>query len=479
MREAAFQFPIRWSKRRGGIFPALCGASLLAGFAVLPATADEKVSGSKPRAAHGLLAQMQNELSEVAEEVIPAVVTIVSVKRGTVAEHNGDSAAGRALHRTTGSGFIVRPDGWVLTNDHVVADADRVIVRLRNGRELRGLVYRDLRSDLALIKITAPEPLPAVKLGDSDKVKIGHWAIAVGSPFHYEGTFSFGIVSSLSRRQEISDPSQRGQLRVYQNLIQTDAAINPGNSGGPLCNIEGEVIAINTATETDNGASVGIGFAIPINTAKFVVDEMIANRCVRYGYIGIPPAANPLRGFLDGFLIDDDIAADTPARKAGLRTGDIITGIDDQPVHNEADLGRLVSRSRPGTTVRVKLLRKGQEMNLRAVVDAAPVVAPPKPLKPVQYRIGLDVETLTPELVKKYRTAAGTGVVVRRLDPDSEAADNKDITEGVVIVQVNDTDTPTLAAYNDVMQAFKPGSLVRLRVRQPDGTAAIITLPVY
>src|SRR5688572_20909472 len=256
---------------------------------------------AQDKPAKAALYALQDAFSAVAEEVEPAVVTITARKTvrpvlGTAAPEEDDPLRGTPLGRGrnprafraqgTGSGVIISSDGWILTNDHVVGGAEKVTVRLIDGREFEGTVRRDYRSDLALIKIEGSD-LRAARLGDSDKVKIGHWAIAIGSPFRYEGTFSVGVVSSLFRRQEIRSSS--GVSRVYPSMIQTDAAINPGNSGGPLLNLEGEVIGINTAIESDSGGSVGIGFAIPINAARFVADQLKAKGKVVYGYLGIDP----------------------------------------------------------------------------------------------------------------------------------------------------------------------------------------------
>ena len=259
----------------------LCGLLILLGAA--PVAAQEKAAETKARPAHSLLAQMQDELSGVAAEVGPTVVTVVCVKVDPKTPAGELSARNGASH---GSGFLIRSDGWILTNNHVVADADRIVVRLRDGREFRGRAYRDPHSDLALIKIEASRPLPAARLGDSDKVKIGQWAITVGSPFRYDGSFAFGVISGLSRRLTIRD-GQRDIERVYPNMIQTDAPINSGNSGGPLCNIEGEVVAISTATQVQDAGSMGIGFAIPINTAKFVIQDLMETGQVHYGYLGL------------------------------------------------------------------------------------------------------------------------------------------------------------------------------------------------
>src|SRR5579872_807543 len=245
-----------------------------------------------------VLASLQAAFSSIADELEPAVVTVSSSKaeRPEAAQDSpGPLQHGLTRPRPktrmmgTGSGVIIRKDGWILTNDHVVSGADRVTVKLHDGREFVGTVRRDYRSDLALIKIESPTPLPAARLGNSDAVKIGHWAIAIGSPYRYDGSFSVGVISSLFRQQSISDPETHGPDRLYPTLIQTDAAINPGNSGGPLVNIDGEVIGINTAIESEGGGNIGIAFAIPIYAAKFVVDQLMTKGKVSYGLLGVTP----------------------------------------------------------------------------------------------------------------------------------------------------------------------------------------------
>ena len=359
------------------------------------ATAQEKAAETKPRAAHSLLAQMQDELCAVAAEIGPSVVTVVCVKVDLKAPAGELPAWSGASH---GSGFIIRSDGWILTNNHVVEGADKIVVRLRDGREFRGKAYRDPHSDLALIKIEAPAFLPAARLGDSDKVKVGQWAITVGSPFKCDGSFAFGVISGLSRRLTITD-GQRDAARVYPNMIQTDAPINSGNSGGPLCNIEGEVVAISTATQVQDAGSAGIGFAIPINTAKFVIKDLMETGQVHYGYLGLsltnitPPLAAGM-SVADGALIDEDPPTDTPAWKAGLRAGDIVTAWNAAPIHSESDLRQRISQTHPSANVRIKIVRKAQEMTVSATLaEAKDLTQTDKArLKPPKLRIGLEVK---------------------------------------------------------------------------------------
>ena len=336
---------------------------------------------------------------------------------------------------------------------------------------------------MALIKIESPNPLPAARLGDSDKVKIGQWAITVGSPFKYDGSFAFGIISGLSRRLTITD-GQNNAPRIYPNMIQTDAPINPGNSGGPLCNIAGEVVAISTATQVQDAGSAGIGFAIPINAAKFVIKDLMETGQVHYGYLGlsltdITPPLSAGMSIAEGALIVEDPPTDTPAWKAGLRAGDVVTAWDAAPIRSESELRQRISQTHPGANVRVKIVRKAQEMTVSATVGEArdlPQTDNAR-LKPPKLRIGLEVETLTEKAAAKKNLTNVQGVVIKAVDPNSEAAAKEELAPGVLILQVNDTDTPTEKAYLAAIKALKPGSLVRLLCRLESGRKVVL-LPV-
>ncbi len=461
-----------------GKMPAIFG--LLTLFSAAPLAAqDGKTPEARPRPRHALLAQLQDEFCEIAAEVGPSVVTVACEKTEAKASP-GELASGRGASH--GSGVIIRSEGWILTNNHVVAEADRITIRLRDGREFRGVAYRDPRSDLALIKIETSKPLPAARLGDSDQVKIGQWAITIGSPYKYDGTFAFGIISGLGRRLTISD-AQRDIERVYPNMIQTDAPINSGNSGGPLCNSEGEVVGISTATQVQDAGSVGIGFAIPINTAKFVIKSLMAGGQVHYGYLGLsltdltPPLAAGA-SVPDGALIEEDPPTDSPASKAGLRAGDIVTEWEADAIHSEAALRQRIAETRPGTVAHLKIVRRTQEMTVTATVgESRDAAAPEKArLRPPKLRIGLGVETLTARAARR-RLANASGVVITSVDPNSAAADRDDLANGVLILQVNDTETPTEKAYLDAIKALKPGSLVRLLCLLDRGRKVIV-LPV-
>jgi serine protease Do len=352
----------------------------------------------------------------------------------------------------------------------VVSGAERVTVKLHDGREFVGTVRRDYRSDLALIKVESATPLPTARLGDSDTAKIGHWAVAIGSPYRYEGSFSVGVISSLFRQHKIRDAETRGTERLYPNMIQTDAAINPGNSGGPLVNIDGQVIGINTAIESEGGGSIGIGFAIPINTAKFVVEQLMTKGKVSYGLLGVTPRDVTPRqamafGVNEGAWIDEEPLEDGPAGKAGLHAGDVITAVNGKPIHNELDLRTIIARTQPFTSVDVTFLRDHKTKTVKATLTEAisPELDKPKPKDPAKALIGMEVQPITDKLAANAGLPTNvTGVVIKSIDANGAAADLDGLTEGSVILKVNDTPTPTMAAYRTAIEGLKPGDQVRL-----------------
>lgn len=437
--------------------------------------ADEPADTARSRVA---LASLQNAFSAVADEVEPAVVTIFSAKtlrsNRPRSEEGGDENSLppflRGPKRSTGvgSGVIIRSEGWVLTNDHVVGGADRVMVRLNDGREFVGTVRRDFRSDLALVKIESKQSFPTAKLGDSEKVKIGHWAIAIGSPFRYEGTFSVGVVSSLRRQHAIQD-STTSRPRLYLNMIQTDAAINPGNSGGPLCNLDGEVIAINTAIDSDSGGSIGIGFSIPINTAKYVVEQLIAKGKVTYGHLGVSPKDVTPRhakafGVDKGCWVDEEPRGDTPAGKAGIHAGDVIIAIDNKPIEGELDLRTTVARTAPGTAVVITLFRNKKIEKVKATIEESAAPADQEKEKPVggDISLGFEVDAVTELAASSAGLATPMGVVIKSTDPKSAAADLEEVRPGTILLKLNETAVNSVAAYKNAVSALKSGDQVKL-----------------
>ena len=472
--------------RRGiGLTGLLAGVMALSQVPGASAQTNAPAKAAPPAAAsRAALNGLQDAFADLADRVEPAVVTLYSVKTLHPAidreGRNGDTpgpGAGFPRRRVTGtgSGVLISADGWVLTNDHVVGGADRVTVKLHDGREFTGEVRRDRRSDLALVKISSPSPFPVAPLGNSDKLRIGHWAIAIGSPYRYEGSFSVGVVSSLARRQQIPDSGVPSGIRIYSNMIQTDAAINPGNSGGPLCNIDGEVIGINTAIESESGGSVGIGFAIPINTVRLIADQLRDKGHVDYGFLGVslvtvtPRQASALHVEY-GALLDIEPLSTTPAGKAGLRAGDVVTAMNGKAMHTESDLRLAIGQTAPGTLVELVVVREGQTQTIKATLERAEDIRDDAPKTPGKPRLGIEVAALTTKLIQDSNVAATTkGVLVKSLDPETPVADARELSRGDIILRVNGKDTPTVQAFQAAVGNVKSGDQITIVYLQTGG----------
>lgn len=438
---------------------------------------------------------MESAFVRVAEEVSPAVVTIYArrnVARPSLRFEIPDDLplpfefrrGGRSPEtvpiptRGVGSGVIVRSDGYILTNDHVVAGAERVEVVLSDGRRLEGKVMRDFRSDIAVVKVNATG-LPTARLGDSDTVRVGQWAIALGSPFDKQNSMTVGVVSALGRREAIGSMTQ-GQ-RYYPNLIQTDASINPGNSGGPLLNIRGEVIGINTAIESPTGSFAGIGFAVPINTARFVMEQLITRGKVVRGFFGVMPAdvtpedAQRLK-VRQGALITS-VTEGSPAAQAGIQVEDVVVEYNGKPVKGEVDFRDMVARTEPGTVVPVKIVRNGREMTVRVKVGEAPEVDEQTRQREQPQesgrKLGISIERLTPELADRYKLPRTTqGVVITEVVPGS-AADDAGLSVGDVILQVDGQRVNSVDEVHRIVSGHKSGDTIIFIVRTNTNEGAI------
>ena len=392
----------------------------------------------------------------------------------------------------TGSGVIVRPDGFILTNDHIVETAHNgdVTVTLSDGTPYKGKVFRDTTSDLAVVKINPEKPLPFVKIADSSRVHVGQWAVAIGSPFGQQNTVTTGIVSALHRKREIGDG---GETRLYPNLIQTDASINPGNSGGPLLNISGEMIGINVAIYSPTGTSLGIGYAIPSNTAKAIMEQLITKGKVVRGSLGVVPDDVPVGvrrrlGTTAGAYVKA-VSPDTPADRAGIQVEDVITAFSSRPINDESDLREAISNTAPGTKVAITLLRAGKVQKISATLEARKDDAPQTQPDDARTKtrpmteLGFEAEPLTAELVAERKLPVGVkGLVVRDVVPGSLAS-QEGLVPGAIIFGVNGSPLSTTEALNQVIGKAKPSdtiTLLTLRVL-PNGktyrAAVNITLP--
>ena len=383
-----------------------------------------------------------------------------------------------------GSGFIIDPSGYIVTNNHVIEDSDQITVSLQDGTQLPAKVIgRDIKTDLALLKVTPKKPLPSTHFGDSDHARIGDWVIAIGDPFGIGSTVTAGIVSARNRNINAGP---------YDDFIQTDAPINRGNSGGPLFDMDGNVVGINSQIYTPSGGSVGIGFAIPANLARDVIGQLRQFGAARRGWIGvrIQPVTEEIAEGLGlpttkGALVAD-VTKDGPAAKAGLVNGDLITGFDSKPVPDDRTLPRIVADTPIGKTVGIDVLRKGKKQTMRITVQKLaddtkpdkPVKAPPPPKNQSKLsQLGLSLGVLDQGARAKFKIGGGIqGVVVSSVDPGSSAAE-KNLRPGDVIVEVAGQNVKTPDDVSRKIDAdVKAGRKVELLLINRDGDLTYVGL---
>jgi serine protease Do len=366
-----------------------------------------------------------------------------------------------------GSGFIISKDGYILTNNHVVGDVDKITVKLKDGRVFDNakVVGTDPDSEVALIKIEGNN-FPVLPMGDSDRIEIGDWAIAIGNPFGLTETVTVGVISAVGR-------SNVG-IAEYEDFIQTDAAINPGNSGGPLIDIEGRAIGINTAIYSQSGGYMGIGFAIPINMAKSIQKQLLKNGKVTRGYIGIyiqsltPDLAESFNlKETEGALVAE-VSKDSPAEKAGLMEGDIILEMNGKKMQSDAMLRNDVAMLTPGSKVNLLVYRDGKEMSITVTVAERAESASQQGAAPQQKSkeklLGLQVQNLTKDLSEQFGYALGEGVLVVQVDPGSEA-DTKGIQSGDLIVSINGKKVKSVDEFTLIMKGFSNEKKVRMLIK--------------
>lgn len=452
---------------------------------------------------------LSDAFHSAADSVLPAVVTIKSTSKPRVANRRqvprginpfrgtpyedffGDEEffglpmpeQGGQRREGTGSGVIIKSNGLILTNNHVVQGADEVVVELSDGRSFRATDIRtDRQTDLAILRIEADEPLPAARLGDSDAAEIGDWVLAIGNPFELSASVSAGIISAKGR-------SLNSATRA--SFLQTDAAINPGNSGGPLVNLRGEVIGINTAIASSSGGYQGIGFAIPVNLAKWVIDQLVSKGSVSRAYLGIgirPLMADDFESLgiprgTQGVLVYQ-ISDSAPAAKAGIQIDDVITEFAGQKVSGPADLQRVVERSPLGSQQTVTLIRDGRQMNVEVTTEALPddlaeASENPAPREEaedgLQSELGLSLLDLTRELSERLDLPAGsTGALVGQVSPDGIARQSG-LERGMLIVEVAGKPITSVADFEEAMEGVSLERGVRLTVRIPGvGTRGIL-----
>jgi serine protease Do len=459
---------------------AMIGLVLAGNLTPSPAHSEPTGRVAAPATIRAVVPAGTPSFADIAERLNPAVVTIDASARGTryrrlggapgpepSQDPNGRDRDRDGPRRGAGTGFLVDSAGHILTNHHVVDGAERIIVRLSDGRAMRAqTVGSDADTDIALIKIDSAAALPYATLGNSDTLRVGEWVVAIGNPLAYEHTVTVGVVSFLGRK--LFDSS-------FDRYIQTDAAINLGNSGGPLINARGEVVGINAAVSS---RATSIGFAVPINQAIAILPQLREEGRVTRGYIGVKlrtvdaDVQRSLGLSSAGGALVQDVAAGSPGERAGLRPYDVITAIDGTRVDDDDDLISTVSGRRPGTTAMLTVQRDGRMVSLgvklaerpqrerRPEGAAVPSGATPSPL-------GLAVRTLDADFAVRYRVPDQfRGVVVWRVDAVSPALD-ADIERGDVILEIDRQPIRSIDDYDRAVAGVRPGDVLAFYLYKP------------
>jgi serine protease Do len=385
----------------------------------------------------------------------------------------GPIPRGPQRQRSLGSGFIIDGDGSILTNNHVVENAQKIVVKLADEQEYEAKVIgRDPKTDIAIIKIEAKTKLTPANLGDSDGLEVGEWVMAIGNPFGLDSTVTSGIVSAKGRHI--------GQ-GPYDNFIQTDASINPGNSGGPLINLRGEVIGINTAIFSRTGGNIGIGFAIPVNLVKELLPQLRGKGKVTRGYLGVliqkvtPEIAESLGMEKSQGALVANVSKDGPADKSGVKVGEVIVEFDGKEVKDSGDLPIIVARTAVDKKVKMKVLREKKEVILNVAVgelkDEEVVASVPE-----KGEMGLTVQRLTPQIAESLGLEKTDGVVVSAVEPGS-AGDEAGIRRGDVIVEIDRKAIRNLDEYKKAMATSRKGKGVLFLVRRGESTLFLALKP--
>ncbi len=413
----------------------IIGFILTANLGIQQVTYAEETSISP--SAKDFLGKLSGYLSEVSEAVKPSVVNIATTKTGTMQQslfndpffrrffgdqfgHPNSEPQRQFKSSSLGSGVIMTENGYILTNNHVIKDADEIKIIFYDKREFKGKVIgTDPKSDLAVIKIDAKD-LPAIKIGDSDKLKVGEVVIAIGNPFALSHTITMGIISAVGR-------SNVG-IADYEDFIQTDAAINPGNSGGALVNTDGELIGINTAILSRSGGYMGIGFAIPSNMANSIMDSIIKHGKVIRGWLGVS-IQNMTPDLAEQFDIKEekgslvtDVVEDSPAEKAGFKRGDLIIEYDDKQVEDTTALRNMVAGTLPDTTVKIKVIREGKKKTLTVTIEKLSETVATAKSKFSNAMRGVHVQNINPEIRSSLDIPQKVkGIIVMNVEIESPA----------------------------------------------------------
>mgnify|MGYP002762846774 FL=1 len=491
-----------------GILFATASANLFgAGEAVGTSSEAAPLDGSTAieQSAAPMPGDFETAFSKVAASVNPAVVQIRAAQvveqrrmnpfEGTPFERFFGGPQGPSqpeVRQGLGSGVIVRSDGHIVTNNHVIEDAEQLSVRTLDGTQYDAeVVGTDPYSDLAVLKIDASD-LKAVSFGDSDQLDVGQWVMAFGSPLdpRLNNSVTAGIISALGRLRSMP---QRGpspqQSSGVSNFIQTDAAINPGNSGGPLINLRGRLVGINTAIASRTGGYQGIGFAIPANTVKRVATQIIEEGDVQRAYLGIrygeaPQSLVENEELPQGSAVVSQVESGTPAEKAGLQAGDIITAIDGAPLNNYLQLGNQIASMRPGDEVELRINRDGASQTLTVTLGSRTNMASagsrngngPSSQDAMEEQLGLQLQDVTPEIAQRLGLRRDGGVLITGVDQSNPMIRDSGLQPRQIIFEMAGQEIADMEAFLDVYSRVSPGEAFRLAVRNPDGFVFVTSL---
>lgn len=372
-----------------------------------------------------------------------------------------------------GSGFIISKEGHILTNHHVVGEADKIEVTLKDGREFEAKVIgSDPKSDVALIQIKGANDLPVLPMGDSETLEIGEWVMAVGNPFGLSHTLTVGVVSAKGRTSiGITD---------YEDFIQTDAAINPGNSGGPLINMRGEAVGINSAIFSKSGGYMGIGFAIPINMVKMIKEQLIAHGEVYRGYLGVG-IQDLSKELVESFGLDEgtegvlisQVYDDSPAEKHGLNQGDVLIQMDGMPVKNVGHFRNMIAMTMPGTDIDLTVIRKGKQKTVKVKLGNISEAETEEPTQnDLMEKIGITVQNLNEDLANQFGYQEIEGVLISGVKPGTPAA-FAGLRPGMVIIEANQKGVQTVSDLVNALKASSSSKKVLLLVKGQHGTRYI------
>lgn len=443
-----------------------------------------------PDAGRMLKVQRLPDFVDLAAKLSPAVVNISSEEASgsTGASSEEQSPTERLLPpfeeynprgKNLGSGFIISKDGYVLTNDHVVADADKITVLTQDGDQYTAkLVGRDEKTDVALLKIHPRHELPVAPLGNSDTVKVGQWVMAIGNPFGFDHSVTVGVVSAKGRFIPGS----------YDDFIQTDASINPGNSGGPLIDLHGEVVGVNSAIYTRTGSNMGIGFAIPVNLVKEELPQLRTSGKVMRGWLGVyiqrvgPELAESLglssaRGALVAVVLDQG-----PAKAAGIQQGDVVVAFDGAPISDSRELPLLVGQVPIGHVATLKLIRRGKPHEVKVTItpsheeQLASAAPAPRPEHAASSSFGLYVKDLSPEIAKELGIEPKSGVLISAVKPGSQA-DAAGLRARDLIVEVNRQAVTDVASYERAIHSETRGKVMLLLIKRGENPIYVTLKP--